>query len=138
MPVAPATAEAARETLYRYARAVDSADEAELAACLHPDAVLHRSDGARTGRDEVLAFYRTVFAGPTSWSKHFVSNISCTGDDSAVDVHAYFQAAALTDDGFALIFGEYNDTLVADGSGSLLLSVKSIDVQQSVPLGVPT
>ncbi|MGO3326628.1 nuclear transport factor 2 family protein [Gordonia sp. (in: high G+C Gram-positive bacteria)] len=137
MPVTPAVAESAREAMYRYARAVDDADESALAACLHSDVVLHRVDGARTGRDEVLAFYRTVFDGPTSWSKHFVGNISCSGDDLAVDVHAYFQAVALTEAGPTLVFGEYNDRLVADRSGGLLLSIKSIDVQLTIPLGAP-
>ena len=136
MTVTADQAEAARQALYRYARAVDACDEAALTDCLHPEAVLHRVDGAREGRDEIIAFYRTVFTGPTQWSQHSVDTITCTPRDGGIDVDAYFRAVAQTATGASLIFGEYHDRLTPDADGTLRLITKNIDVQQSFPLEV--
>ncbi|WAC57501.1 nuclear transport factor 2 family protein [Gordonia sp. SL306] len=134
--VTPTEMEAVRELLHRYARAVDSRDEDLLADCLHPDVVLHRVDGPRHGRDTVLAFYRTVFDGPTTWSKHLVSNITCTSNPDGIDVGAYFHAASTTSDGGLSVFGEYSDRVVRSDDGSLCIVVKAIDVQQIFPMEV--
>ncbi|MFW0783484.1 nuclear transport factor 2 family protein [Gordonia sp. CPCC 206044] len=134
--VTPTEMEAVRELLYRYARAVDTSDEDLLADCLHPDVVLHRVDGPRHGRDAVLAFYRTVFDGPTTWSKHLVSNVTCTSGPDGIAVHAYFHAVSTNADGGLSVFGEYSDQVVRCDDNSLRIAVKSIDVQQTFPLEV--
>ncbi|TWH23009.1 nuclear transport factor 2 family protein [Prauserella rugosa] len=126
-------AEAARTALHRYARAVDTRDEQALATVFTGEVVLERVDGARTGRDTVLAFYRGVFDGPTLWSKHLVTNVVAEPDGAnGVAVTAYFQAVSRTADEAIAIYGEYDDVLVpgpAAGAG-LRIARKRIDVQQ--------
>lgn len=135
-----ATAETARATLHRYARAVDTRDDAALADVFAPDVVLERVDGPRTGRDAVLTFYRGVFDGPAVWSKHLVTNVlvepadaPANGDRSAYAVTAYFQAVSRTADEAIAVFGEYDDVFVADGTG-MRIARKRIDVQQTFTL----
>ncbi|GAA1203654.1 nuclear transport factor 2 family protein [Prauserella alba] len=125
-----ADSEAARATLHRYARAVDTRDETALAEVFTTDIAFERVDGLREGRGTVLAFYRSVFAGPTVWSKHMITNVLVepSGDDLAVT--AYFQAVSRTADDAIAVFGEYDDLLVRRGDG-LRIARKRIDVQQT-------
>lgn len=130
---APAGAEAARATLHRYARAVDARDESALAAVFTEDVTFERVDGIREGRDTVLAFYRTVFDGPTTWSKHMVTNVIVEPQRAGLAVTAYFQAVSRTADDAVTVFGEYDDLLVPDGDG-LRIARKRVDVQQTFGL----
>ncbi|MBB3052052.1 3-phenylpropionate/cinnamic acid dioxygenase small subunit [Prauserella isguenensis] len=129
----PAGAEAARATLHRYARAVDNRDEAALALVFTEDVAFERVDGLREGRDTVLAFYRTVFGGPTVWSKHMVTNVLVEPHRDGLAVTAYFQAVSRTADDAIAVFGEYDDLLVPGGDG-LRIARKRIDVQQTFDL----
>lgn len=122
--------EAARVALHRYARAVDLADESLLAEAFTEDVLLARVDGSREGRDTVLAFYRTVFEGPTVWSKHLITNVTAEAVAEGFAVTAYFQAVSRTEVDAMTVFGEYSDLLVRDGEG-LRIRRKRIDVQQS-------
>lgn len=128
-------AEAARNALYRYARAVDLADESLLAETFTEDVVLERVDGSRVGRAAVLAFYRTVFDGPTLWSKHMVTNVTTEATVEGLAVTAYFQTVSSTGSEAKAVFGEYRDVLVRQ-AGRLRIHRKRIDVQQSFPLAV--
>lgn len=136
LAVTPEIMEGVRAALYRYALAVDSSDEDMLAAALTSDVVLHRVDGAREGISAVLAFYRQVFDGPTVWSKHLVSNITCSASPDGYHVDAYFQAISRTADAGIMILGEYHDLVVRDSDGAYRIATKNIDVQQSFPLAV--
>ncbi len=134
--VTPVDMEGVRELLHRYARAVDTTDESLLEGCLADDVILHRVDGAREGIDAVIAFYRTVFEGPTVWSKHMVTNLVCTPTPKGFDVDAYFEAVSRTTDSAIMVLGEYHDQVVRAADGSLRIAVKRIDVQQIFPLAV--
>lgn len=129
-------AEAVRTVMYRYARAVDRRDEVLLAACLTDDVVLHRVDGPRNGRDAVLAFYRTVFEGPTVWSKHLITNVAVTAVPTGFEASAYFHAVSHTATDGMSVLGEYTDLLVPDAAGALRIRRKSIDVQRCFRLEV--
>ncbi|GAB92065.1 nuclear transport factor 2 family protein [Gordonia rhizosphera] len=134
--VSPEELEGVRALLHQYAYAVDSSDESLLAAVLTDDVVLHRVDGAREGADAVLAFYRTVFDGPTIWSKHLVTNLTCTVTPHGYDVDAYVQAISRTADTGMMVLAEYHDQVVRDDTGRYRIAVKAIDVQQTFPLEV--
>ncbi|MBB3661309.1 MULTISPECIES: nuclear transport factor 2 family protein [Prauserella salsuginis group] len=125
-----ADSEAARTTLHRYARAVDTRDDTALAEVFTADVAFERVDGLREGRDTVLAFYRSVFAGPTVWSKHMITNVLVRPRGDGLAVTAYFQAVSRTADDAIAVFGEYDDLLVPDGDG-WRIARKRIDVQQT-------
>ncbi|MBK1787344.1 nuclear transport factor 2 family protein [Prauserella cavernicola] len=125
------TIEEVRAALYRYARAVDERDETALADVFGADVVLHRADGAHRGRDAVLDFYRTVFAGPTTWSRHVVTNVTAEPDGGATRARAYFQAVSRSASGGLTVVGEYADLLARERDGVVRIREKSIDVQQS-------
>ncbi|MEQ3549519.1 nuclear transport factor 2 family protein [Pseudonocardia nematodicida] len=131
----PEDTEAARRLLHRYARAVDGRDEAMLASVLAPDAVLHRADGPRTGRAEVLSFYRSVFDGPTVWSAHLVTNVDADPVPDGLAVTALFQAVSRTATEGRVIYGEYRNLLGRDGDG-LRIQEMTIEIQQIFPLEV--
>lgn len=133
--VAPQDAEAARAVLHRYARAVDGRDPEALAGVLAEDAVLHRADGPRTGREAVLDFYRSVFAGPTVWSKHLITNVDVSPEPRGLAVRACFQAVSRTKTEGKVIYGEYRDLLVGDAS-ELRIREMHIEMQQTFPLEV--
>jgi hypothetical protein len=84
----------------------------------------------------VLEFYRSVFAGPTVWSKHMVTNVEVEAAPRGFAARAYFQAVSRTDTTGITILGEYADLLVPDGD-RLLIAEKRIDVQQTFPLAAP-
>lgn len=121
--------ETARATLHRYARAVDTRDEVALAEVFTEDVAFERADGLREGRDAVIAFYRTVFEGPTLWSKHMITNVLAEPHGDGLAVTAYFQAVSRTADDALAVFGEYDDWLVS-GEHGLRVARKRIDVQQ--------
>lgn len=125
-----ADSEAARATLHRYARAVDTRDEEALAEVFTTDVTFERVDGLREGRDAVLSFYRTVFDGPVVWSKHMITNVLVEPRGDGLAVTAYFQAVSRTAGDAIAVLGEYDDLLVPDGDG-LRIARKRIDVQQT-------
>lgn len=123
------TEEAVRRVLHTYALAVDTRDLDGLGSVFTPDVVLHRVDGARTGRDAVLEFYRSVFDGDVSWTVHLVTNVLVDRGDDGLVSRAAFHSAQLAGDAVVDIYGRYRHRYADDGD-RLCIAEKWIDVQQ--------
>jgi ketosteroid isomerase-like protein len=121
--------EAVRRVLHTYALAVDTRDLDGLGSVFTPEVVLHRVDGARTGRDAVLEFYRSVFDGDASWTVHLVTNVLVDRGDDGLVSRAAFHSAQLAGAAVVDIYGRYRHRYADDG-GRLCIAEKWIDVQQ--------
>lgn len=131
-PISPGTAEeaeAVRRVLHTYTQAVDAQDCDLLGSVFTADVVLHRVDGARTGRDSVLEFYRSVFDGPVIWSVHLVTNVLVDRVEGDVVSRAAFHSAQLSGETIIDIYGRYRHRF-ADIDARLCVAEKWIDVEQ--------
>lgn len=122
-------AEAVRRVLHTYTLAVDTCDVDALGSVFTADVVLHRVDGARTGREAVLEFYRSVFDGDATWTIHLVTNVLVDRADGALTSRAAFHSAQLAGDTVVDIYGRYRHRFAAEGD-RLCIAEKWIDVQQ--------
>jgi ketosteroid isomerase-like protein len=122
-------AEAVRRVLHTYTLAVDTRDIDALGSVFTADVVLHRVDGARTGRDAVLEFYRSVFDGDVSWTIHLVTNVLVDRAGGDLESRAAFHSAQLAGDTVVDIYGRYRHRFATEGE-RLCIAEKWIDVQQ--------
>ncbi|GAA5135786.1 nuclear transport factor 2 family protein [Pseudonocardia adelaidensis] len=122
--------EAVRRVLHTYALAVDTRDLDVLGSVFTADVVLHRVDGARTGRAAVLEFYRSVFDGDVAWTVHLVTNVLVDrADDGGLESRAAFHSAQLAGGAVVDIYGRYRHRFATEGE-RLCIAEKWIDVQQ--------
>ena len=133
------TAELARAASWRYAVAIDTLDFDLLAGVFTEDAVLNTRKGPRTGRDEVVAYYRTALADPVR-RKHFMTNQTVTWQAPGQAVmESYFMYTFAGDDTSALGWGNYVDRVrVVDNVGYISEKNISVDIQADTRIGWAT
>ncbi len=130
------TAELARAASWRYAVAIDTLDFELLAGVFTEDAVLTTRRGPRSGREEIVAYYRTALADPLQ-RKHFMTNQTVTWQAPGEAVmESYFLYTFAGDDTSALGWGNYVDRVrVIDNVGYISVKTISIDIQADTRVG---
>ena len=122
------TAEAARETAYRYAQAIDAPDFELLAGVFALDATLTTRRGSRTSREAIVDYYREALAAPLA-RRHFIVNEQVTWlAPGEVRMHSSFIYTFAGDDTSILGWGRYVDHIRIDnGVGVIVEKTISID-----------
>lgn len=122
------TAESARETAYRYAKAIDAPDYELLAEVFSPDAKLTTRRGSRTSREAIVEYYREALAAPVA-RRHFIVNQQVTWiapGEARIDSSFVYTFAG--DDTSILGWGTYIDRIrIDDGVGVIVEKTISID-----------
>jgi hypothetical protein len=133
------TAEAARSATWRYAVAIDTLDFTVLADTFTEDASLTTRRGTRTGRTEIVDYYRGALESPVA-RQHWLVNqqVTATGAGTA-RVESYFHYTFAGDDTSILGWGHYVDeVVVTDGVGRLSSKTISIGAHADVRPGWAT
>jgi hypothetical protein len=115
------TAEAARETAYRYARAIDTPNFELLAGVFAADATLTTRRGSRTSREAIVDYYREALAAPLA-RRHYIVNemVTWLAPGEALMRSSFIYTFA-GDDTSILGWGGYVDRIsVVDGIGVIL------------------
>ena len=122
------TAEASRETAYRYAHAIDTPDFALLARVFAPDATLTTRRGSRTSRESIVDYYREALAAPLA-RRHFIVNQQVTWlAPGEARVESSFVYTFAGTDTSILGWGRYVDLMrITDGVGVIVAKTISID-----------
>lgn len=133
------TAEAARETAYRYALAIDGPDFELLAGVFAPDATLTTRRGTRHSRESILDYYREALALPVA-RRHFIVNQQVTWlAPGEVSMRSSFIYTFAGDDTSILGWGRYDDRIrIEDGVGFIVEKTISIDTHADAREGWAT
>jgi uncharacterized protein (TIGR02246 family) len=122
------TADAARETAYRYAKAIDTPDFELLAGVFAPDATLTTRRGSRRSREAIVDYYREALAAPLA-RRHFIVNEQVTwlAPGEAL-MRSSFLYTFAGDDTSILGWGGYVDRIhVLDGVGVIVEKTITVD-----------
>lgn len=122
------TAEAARETASRYAKAIDTPDFELLAGAFTPDATLTTRRGSRRSREAIVDYYREALAAPLA-RRHFIVNemVTWLAPGEALMRSSFIYTFA-GDDTSILGWGGYVDRIhVVDGVGVIVEKTITVD-----------
>lgn len=104
--------------LARYAAALDDQDAAAAGELLAHAQLHFKDQPARSGQEEITGFYAAVFPNP-SRTRHLVTNLIVTGNETSVSYQAIYQrwsVADLTAPGCEAI-GRYTGRFTPTSSG---------------------
>ena len=126
--------------LHRYCAAIDTHDEAALAAVFSEDVVLAvaGAEGATEeqtfpGRETVVAILASLFA-QRQWARHLVSNVRVEARaDGTLDVRSYFQFFLGREDGTATGVGDYHATMRDEGGRLVISRISAAIVHEVTP-----
>jgi uncharacterized protein (TIGR02246 family) len=103
----------------RYNFAVDGRDAAGFAGCFTDDGEFSFADNEYHGRDELMAFAKTL--GGSGQMRHVVTSMLTDGDGPRATVRSYCHVTSTGDDGNPLVTvqGVYDDEVARTDGGWL-------------------